>query len=166
MIVLKSYHISAPNTEIEVTYTAGVLTDIKVIWKADDPEFIRIMLQLSTEPVAIEGCVITEIKIQTEKQKIALWCQLYKMAYGTDYKVTQREAGMIKNMEMTQELISAFFSSTEWWAKEKTIQRFTSNYNELKRTCNHKQQASGTGSGGKNTNHDALADEFQRRYRK
>jgi len=166
MIIEKKYKISSPFTEIEITYTAGILSNIEVKHSENISDFMRIVREIyGKEPDLIKNCTVKEKKISSQKQKIALWCQLYKMRYGNDYKVTAREAGMLKNVQLTQELITRFFDSKEWWAKEKTIARLTSNYNELKRISNNQQQTSGKSNPGTQANSQSLADEFQRRFK-
>lgn len=166
MIIQKKYKISSPFTELDAIYTAGVLTDIKVKYADNVADFMKIVREIfKNEPSDIKNCIVKELKINTQKQKIALWCQLYKMRYGNDYKVTQREAGMLKNVQLTQELITLFFNSSEWWAKEKTIMRITSNYNELKRTRNNQQQTTGKSNSATQADNNSLADEFRRRYK-
>lgn len=166
MIVQRKFKISSEFTELRAVYTAGALSYIEIVALTDFLDFMRIIEQLNEEPTEIEGCRVRELKVNAQKQKIALWCQLYKMQYGNDYKVTPREAGMLKNIEVTQELVTGFLNSGEWWAKEKTIQRYTSNYNELKRISNNQQRYSGKSNGSKGTDFSKMAEEFQKRYSK
>ena len=165
MIIQKKYKVSSKHSELEVTYTAGVLTDIKVFYADNEADFLNILKTLYNHNLNTSEFTIKEIKVNSQKQKIALWCQLYKMRYANDYKVTVREAGMLKNINLTQELISRFFDSKEWWAKEKTIARITSNYNELKRISNNKQQHTSKSNSGTQANANSLADEFRNRYK-
>lgn len=166
MIVQKKYKVSSNHSEMEVTYTAGVLTDIKISYADNETDFLNIMKTLYNHKLnTVNDYTIKEIKVNAQKQKIALWCQLYKMRYSNDYKVTVREAGMLKNINLTQELITRFFDSKEWWAKEKTITRITSNYNELTRIGNNKQQAFAGSNSKTQANINTLADEFRRRYK-
>lgn len=166
MIIEQKYKVSSEHSEIEVTYTAGVLTSVKINFADNEADFLNIMKIIFKQDFNnVENVKIKELKVNSQKQKIALWCSLYKMRYGNDYKVTQREAGMLKGIELTPELINLFFDSKEWWAKEKTIARITSNYNELKRIGNNKQQTAAGNNSKTQTNFNSLADEFRRRYR-
>ncbi|MCF6184232.1 MAG: hypothetical protein L3J56_06340 [Bacteroidales bacterium] len=165
MIVQKKYKVSSQHSDIEITYTAGVLSDIKINHADDEADFLNILkIAFKNDFNNVENYKVKELKVNNQKQNIALWCSLYKMQYGNDYKVTQREAGMLKGIELTPELINTFFNSSEWWAKEKTIARITSNYNELKRIGGNKQQSSARGNSKTQTDFNSLADEFRRRY--
>jgi len=166
MIIEQKYKVSSEHSEIEISYTAGLLSSIKINYADNEADFLNIMkIAFKKNFNTVENYKIKELKVNAQKQKIALWCQLYKMRYGNDYKVTAREAGMLKGIELTTELINLFFDSKEWWAKEKTIARITSNYNELKRISGNKQQSSAGSNTGTQTNINALADEFRRRYK-
>jgi hypothetical protein len=71
-------------------------------------------------------------KVQTQKEKIALFCQRYKEATeGLTYKVSKQEVGMIRGVEVNRELLDAFFESNEWWADPKTIERYVRYFNKV-----------------------------------
>lgn len=111
------------------------------------------------------GIKVRELKVSTQQQKIALWCELYKQRYGYNYKVTTAEASAMKNADATVELINLFFDLNEWWSKEKTISRYTKNINEIKRIYTGKaKQSSNKNSRSTQSCRSDLATEFQRRY--
>lgn len=111
------------------------------------------------------GIKVRELKVNTQQQKIALWCELYKQSFGYNYKVNTTEASAIKNADVTVELINLFFDLNEWWSKEKTISRYAKNINEIKRIYAGKaKQTTGSGNSGTQSSRRNLAKEFQRRY--
>lgn len=68
----------------------------------------------------------------SQKDKIALFCNAYKNHYGIIYTPTRGEVGMIKKIEVNEALLDAYFKSTEWWAKTKSIAYYCKNINPLK----------------------------------
>lgn len=66
-------------------------------------------------------------------EKIALFCVFYEKYCGLKYKITPREIGIIKDAEVTEELLKRFFESTEFWAKVKAVGYYVKNIQELKR---------------------------------
>ncbi len=111
--VVHKYKITTPQTIINVTYTAGVLTSIEVELAEDRSEFSRIAAQLLDEPPVIREGIVKELKVNSQQQKIALWCELYKMRYGIGYKVSVREANAVKNIDLTQKLTTITMNSKE-----------------------------------------------------
>lgn len=73
-------------------------------------------------------------------EKIALFCKYYEQYTSIKYKISPREIGMIKNVEVTDDLLDKFFRSTEFWAKVKSVAYYVKNINEIRRiTATHNQ---------------------------
>lgn len=137
--VLHQYRLTANNSEVDVTYIGGRLQTISVLNDSGSDNLLKVVRIVTIEEAHLAanaelfGIQTKQLTVATAAQKIALWCELYKIQYGVPYKVTTPEAAKVKNIELTQSLILLFFNSNEWWAKEKTISRYSSNYNELRR---------------------------------
>ena len=142
-----------------------------VFSKLSDGIEMNIIARLET----LQGAKVKKRRISEQEQKIELWKELYKMTYGIDYQVTKTNKRKVTNIEFSQELITAFFNSNEWYAKEKTIARYVNNYNDIKRkllgqnketTGNQKRNYTGTGSkgyGATQVSNQELADASRRR---
>lgn len=164
-IVLHKYKVILDKEVFVLTFKAGTLASIEFetdISSGDTMPFFE-AISSGREDEIINRlrsiAKVRNIKIPAVNQKIALWCELYKMNYGIDYKVTAADAGRVKNIEMSKDLIVSFFNSTEWYAKEKTISRYTSNYNDIKRKA-----ITGTGNQKTHGSINDLAEAFSRRY--
>lgn len=70
-------------------------------------------------------------EVKANSSKVAQWCQAYKAAKGLAYKVSDKDAGMLKKATVTPELLAAFFACNEWWAMPKSIGNYVSRQNEL-----------------------------------
>ncbi len=166
------YRIKTEHCTIVVTYFVERLRKIEIERSEDAYELIAILSSFldNREATITEfknmSAKVRELKVNTQQQKIALWCELYKRRYGYSYKVSTAEASAMKNTDVTVELIELFFNLNEWWSKEKTISRYAKNINELKRifTGKAKPTTSGKSSGTKCQSRQDLAAEFQRRY--
>ncbi len=157
--MINKYKIEVFGLVVELEFMAGSLKSITFKEPANDSNAMRLFAHLHGAEAdiikrleQIDGKV-SKIKIQSQQQKIALWCELYKMQYGIAYKVTRADAGRVKNIELTQELITAFFKSKEWYANEKTIGRYSTNYNDIKRRL--LEQNTQSSSSKKATNYGA-----------
>lgn len=109
---------------------------------------------------------VRELKVNSTKQKIALWCEMYKKRYGYNYQVSTAEASAMKNADVTVELISTFFNLNEWWSNEKTIGRYTKNINEIKRIFSGAKKAESAAKSQRNQQQSRtdLGAELQRRF--
>lgn len=75
-------------------------------------------------------------KGKDSQSKIALFCGLYKDIMGVQYRYQERfEAGFLDKAPFEPELIKLYLNldpAKYWWAKVKSIQYYTKNYNNLK----------------------------------
>lgn len=78
---------------------------------------------------------ITGLKISREKtsDKIALFCRYYEQFTKVKYKVSAADSGKIVNVEVTEQLLQAYFKSDNFLFKNKySIANFVKYYNELR----------------------------------
>jgi len=169
MEIIHKYNLTLRGSEIVVIYYGGRLRSLEVV--NDSSEVFVHTLKgavtiLETELFTnVEGYEIKlrQLTVNTTNQKIALWCEFYKMRYGRAYKVAPSEASKVANIEFSQTLITLFFDTNEWWSKEKTIGRYCANYNEL---CRIEQSGGSVGKGKSQTRADYndLAETLKRRF--
>jgi len=169
MEIIHKYNLTVRDSKIVVTYIGGRLRSIEV--ENDSSEVLVNTLKnavtiLETDlPVNVEiyKIKLRQLTVNTTNQKIALWCEFYKMRYGRAYKVAPAEASKVANIEFSQTLITLFFDTNEWWSKEKTIGRYCANYNEL---CRIEQSGGSVGKGKSQTRADYndLAETLKRRF--
>jgi len=169
MEIIHKYNLTVRDSKIVVTYIGGRLRSIEV--ENDSSEVLVNTLKnavtiLETDlPVNVEiyKIKLRQLTVNTTNQKIALWCEFYKMRYGRAYKVAPSEASKVANIEFSQTLITLFFDTNEWWSKEKTIGRYCANYNEL---CRIEQSGGSVGKGKSQTRADYndLAETLKRRF--
>lgn len=65
-------------------------------------------------------------------EKIALFCRSYEQQHRVKYKISKAEVGMISKAEMSEPLVQLYFTSTEWWAKVKSVTNYCKNINEIR----------------------------------
>jgi hypothetical protein len=75
--------------------------------------------------------VFTVEAMPASSSKVAQWCQAYKAAKGLAYKVSDRDAGMLKKAKVSPELLQAFFDCKEWWSEPKSVGNYVARQNEL-----------------------------------
>lgn len=83
----------------------------------------------------IESETLTEaetVKELATNEKIALFCNYFKMANGIQYRISKAEVGMIKNVEINDDLLERYFNSQEWWAKVKSVTNYVKNINQIR----------------------------------
>jgi len=166
------YRIRASYCTVVLTYFVEQLRTVEIERAEDHWELLAVLGMIKenrTDTIAKlkDLAKVRELKVNSQQQKIALWCELYKQRYGYSYKVTTAEASAMKNADATVELINLFFDLNEWWSKEKTISRYAKNINEIKRIYTGKaKQTSGKNSRSTQNGRADLAAEFQRRYNK
>lgn len=71
-------------------------------------------------------------KVDQQNDKIALFCKFYEKYCGIKYKISRSEVGMIKGVEVTENLLTTYFQCDEWWAKVKSVTFYVKNYNEIR----------------------------------
>ncbi len=135
--------------KIEVEGTQENIRDIAMALRKD--------LKMFERELKLMGYKMEDVSEPPANQKIALWIELYRQKYGIDYKITGAEAKQLQKAEVTVESINYFFACQEWWAKDKTINKYVKYYTELKRLYSSQRRKS-TG------NRQDMAEEFQRRY--
>jgi len=120
MEIIHKYNLTVRDSKIVVTYIGGRLRSIEV--ENDSSEVLVNTLKnavtiLETDlPVNVEiyKIKLRQLTVNTTNQKIALWCEFYKMRYGRAYKVAPSEASKVANIEFSQTLITLFFDTNEW----------------------------------------------------
>ncbi len=164
------YRVRTEHCTIVLTYFVEQLRTIEIERNESYLELIALFGDLKqTRSETIESlkevAKVRELKVNTTNQKIALWCELYKQRYGYNYKVLPSEANLMKNTDVTVDLINLFFDLQEWWSKEKTLTRYAKNINEIKRIFAGKaKQTTGTNYRAPQQNRADLAKEFERRF--
>ncbi len=154
--MINKYKIKVFGLVVELEFMAGSLKSITFKEPANDSNAMRLFAQLhGTEADIIKrieqiDSKVFKIKKITPKQKIAIWKEVYKIHFGESYKGYFSE-NKIKNVNFTQDLIVAFFKSTEWYAKSNNINQYANNYNDIKQKYlakDSKAQEANTGGAG------------------
>ncbi len=146
--VVSKYGIKAPTLftgEIIVIYVNGFIRAIELppefnpfVHKAAlammpfEERFIKpgqLVVNLAGDSNRVD---IASIKIQVAHQKIVMWCEQYRERYGERYIISQQDPSKTKNVPFSEDLIKAFFDSTEWWSKNKTIGTYGGRINDIK----------------------------------
>lgn len=73
-------------------------------------------------------------------EKVALWCRLYKRFKGAPYAVSGRDAGMIGQMAITEELLTYYLddqnlpeNATTWlWRGKQSVRNLQTYFNEVR----------------------------------
>lgn len=86
--------------------------------------------------------LIFKKKPEAVNEKIAIFCRHYEVFSGIKYKIKPAEIGMLRKTEIDEELAAKYFSSTEWWAKVKSVKSYCTNINEIKRLQHQKTVSS------------------------
>ena len=84
--------------------------------------------------------LLIEVKTLDVHSKIVMFSKYYKMytktiaidGKGIVYKITLGEKKLIAQVEMTEELLKAYFSSDEWWCKQKNVKNYVANVNNIR----------------------------------
>jgi hypothetical protein len=169
MVEIKhKYKISHYSEVYMLTFIAGKLDRIDFETDLNESNTMLVFTNLygsETDMIVrlkhLHGAKVKQLKISTQQQKLALWCELYKMTYGLAYKVSKANASHVKNIEFTQKLITKFHKNNEWWAKEKTIARYCNNINLLRRDESKGSKAETK----RQSDIENLATAFQQRYK-
>lgn len=155
--IIRKYKVSFTRVEYLLEFVAGRLATIEIKGTADESDAVLFYgklygeeLDVITRLKTMHQVVVKQVIISTSKQKIALWKAIYKIHFGESYKGYFSE-NKIKNVDFTQELITSFFNSTEWYAKTNNINQYASHYNDIKQKYfaqNIKEQQINTGGAG------------------
>lgn len=154
------------NKNLEVTYVDGQIYNVKVLTGGD---FITISQKITVFESSLSLDLWKQKKVTPAKAKAAIWCKAYAAytaQFGPEvaYKISGAEAGMLKNVELNQELLFVFFT-TEFWTKTKTIANYQKHYNELRTialTGKDPNKRDGDRSGNKGN--ESLAQALRERY--
>jgi len=151
---------------VEIAYIEGQLHAVQVLVGGD---FNAVKDHISVFQASVDTNYWRAKKVNATKAKVALWCKAYA-AYTAQqgeevaYKVSGAEAGMLKNVEITQELLYIFFT-TNFWTKTKTISNYQKHYNEIRQIQLTGQNPNqGNGNRGRKKGDQSLADALQKRY--
>jgi|GEM_PF-2766804 len=124
-----------------LTYEDDRLKTFKMDFKEDlnSQQWEKLCKYLPYRPNAVDlleglGFEVEEIKKTGDQEhydKIKLWCSAYKSKHPKAYVISAKEKGMLRQVEVTQERITAFMECDEWWSKPKTIGNYVARVNEL-----------------------------------
>lgn len=152
------------NSTIRLLYHKGELHQLEVLKKADTIDFDGLKHCITYFEDDLPS-IFRPTKTNATKEKIALFCIGYKAwslkstGHQLEYKPTRADAGMLKNIELNENLLRTFLLN-EFWTKEKTISNYVKHYNEIKRISVTKVKSK------ESRNRESLGDAFQRRYNK
>lgn len=95
--------------------------------------FCGLKIENTTAPVQSPVINNPDVPPLKSNEKIALFMDAYaNNSNGLKYRITEREAGMIKNYDVTIELLKTYFSSNSVLFKDKySISNYCKFYNEL-----------------------------------
>jgi hypothetical protein len=130
---------------IELFYVYGVLKQVTFLLEANltavQFQYIMKMLPQNESDVARfiiknnEAFKLSQLQNSdlTVSDKIALFCNVYKLyKNGISYKVTPKDAGRIKSIQLTNELLEFYFTSDHWQIKDRqSISHLATYYNEV-----------------------------------
>jgi hypothetical protein len=116
------YKLTSPKIKgggIYLNYQAGFLKAIDVADAKPSPEQLGYLLnilpvwekQLATGEVNFGSMVVTPLPVKSVKDKIALFCAVYKEYRQVVYTPTQTEASNIRTVPVNGELLTVFFES-------------------------------------------------------
>ena len=116
------YKLTSPKIKgggIYLNYQAGFLKAIDVADAKPSPEQLGYLLnilpvwekQLATGEVNFGSMVVTPLPVKSVKDKIALFCAVYKEYREVVYTPTQTEASNIRTVPVNGELLTVFFES-------------------------------------------------------
>lgn len=122
---------------IKCEYLNGQLYHIEIMSTCDKVAWDALRHDIAFLESDIPGDY-KKVRTSAAKEKIALFCvgykawSLHKTNKELAYKVSRSDAGMIKNINITQDLLRVFFL-TDFWTKEKSISNYVKHYNEIQR---------------------------------
>jgi len=165
--IISKYRVSIHNFSVVVEYVGGFLRKIDIETAIEGVAGLLGMIPYCESNLLVSDEMHhKKLPTGTQQQKIALWCELYSMTYGHPYKVTAIEANMVKTVDFDQQTITKFFQLNEWYAKEKTIARYTRNFNAIRSHClgTAKESPAGKSRTEKKGDLTDLAEAFQGRF--
>lgn len=121
---------------IEIEYLNNVLTVVKLNLKQpmNDVQFqlFKDALSQCEDVKAFEDLGFSLTEMMPTNEKIALYCRLYEQKTGLKYKVSPADAGKMKGLKITYDLLVFYFASENFLFKNKySIGNLTKYYNEL-----------------------------------
>lgn len=144
----RTYKVSSKNTSgyLLLTYVNGVLKEVKTRfrkklshmiwarWKHAMPYDETVLLEVAKYR---HGIVVEEkdnAKNPALGTKVALFCRHYRAHNPLNYQVNKQvgEQRFLKDVEVTDDLMKAYFACDEWWSKPKSISNYAKNFNTLK----------------------------------
>jgi hypothetical protein len=137
---MNSYTLTSPRMSghIELQYTDSLLTCI--LFAIKEPlnaiqftGLLSIITQFESDVEALTALGLSVSKSMTNNTKIAIFCRLYEKYKHIKYTVSPRESGMIKKVNVDEEMMEAYFKSDNFLFKGKhSIGNLVKYYNELK----------------------------------
>jgi hypothetical protein len=118
------------------SYEFGHLTrlemDINETLNAEQVKKLPSLLPLTEEAVA----ALPKGKFEVEKQgaaqdKAGAWCKVYNARMPAHYRLSGKEIGQLKNVKVSEEMVTAFMDCPEWWANPKSVGNYVARQNEL-----------------------------------
>lgn len=150
---INQYKITAPGAKeaMIATYTNGVLSALEGIhhmsrmWEdiAINAPIPSQEEQIIAKQAHYEGLVSIEpCQYKTPGEKISLFCRMYSIHRGSSYTVFPADARLVASVPVSPELLTAYFTNTEWWGKQpKSIRNYASNINEIRQLVKPKEEA-------------------------
>lgn len=165
---MNAYMLKNEGCNILVTYMNGTLKAVEfVAINSEEFELCKQIIPYEEKGLLALGDYEIKKIENTQNTKIRLWCKLYQDCFDINYHVSKAEAGMIKNVEVSELLVNTFLDSTEWWAKRKTISDYVRNYNAIAAIAYKTGKQTNPGNSRQNGNNaDSLGEAFQRRFGK
>lgn len=123
---------------IELSYLNGVLTlvklDLKESLKLEQWLYFKDHLSLKEENVKHLTKLGFSIRnVLPTNEQIALFCRLYENKTNVKYKVSPADAGKMKGLQLSNELLECYFGSDNFLFKNKySIANMAKYYNELR----------------------------------
>ena len=118
------------------------------------------------------GYSIEKLETLSAHQKIAMFCEAYKIFFNKQYITKPGDGKKLEPFEITPEILKFYFNvkkdpKTTWWGGEYTIGNFTGNYNTIIRLMsgnganaagNNSGAAQGAGGNNNSENPQSMAE--------
>ena len=126
-------------TELKMNFKEPLNTVQKELFKLNFPFQVQELDQFRKLGFKV---VEKNLKKQVDNGlKVALWSKYYgkyvkKKAKGANeapksYRIMPKEIGMLSHVEVTEEMLQAYFECEEWWCKTKSVGNYVSRINEI-----------------------------------
>lgn len=126
------------NGHLELVYKDELLNVVEFAFKPplNQKSYERLIEQLPYDEKELKAWVeVTGLKIEKQiatNERIALFCKLYESKTNIKYKVSPADAGKMKGLKISSELLDFYFASDNFLFKNKySINNLTKYYNEL-----------------------------------